>query len=77
MILQWIFIIQFFYDIKIIIIGNIPIEIAINIIPKGILPVNKNPVPIMIGHALIEIASVVMILMTSISPELYQTMLNM
>ena len=37
----------------------------------------KNPVPIMIGHALIEIASVVMILMTSISPELYQTMLNM
>lgn len=38
---------------------------------------HKNPVPIMIGHALIEIASVVMILMTSISPELYQTMLNM
>lgn len=38
---------------------------------------HKNPVPIMIGHALIEIASVLMILMTSISPELYQTMLNM
>ena len=38
---------------------------------------HKNPVPIMIGHALIEIASVVMILMTSISPELYLTMLNM
>ena len=37
----------------------------------------KNPLPIMIGHALIEIASVVMILMTSISPEIYQTMLNM
>ena len=37
----------------------------------------KNPVPIMIGHSLIEIASVVMILMTSISPDIYQTMLNM
>lgn len=37
----------------------------------------KNPVPIMIGHALIEIASVVMILMTSISPNIYQTMINM
>ena len=38
---------------------------------------HKNPVPIMIGHALIEMASVIMILMTSISPDLYQTMLNM
>ncbi len=38
---------------------------------------HKNPVPIMIGHTLIEMASVVMILMTSISPEFYQTMLNM
>ena len=37
----------------------------------------QNPLPIMIGHALIEIASVLMILMTSISPELYQMMLNM
>ena len=37
----------------------------------------KNPVPIMIGHALIEVASVIMILMTSISPEIYQMMLNM
>ena len=37
----------------------------------------KNPVPIMIGHALIEVASVVLILATSISPELYQTMLSM
>ena len=38
---------------------------------------HKNPVPIMIGHTLIEIAGVVMILMTSINPEFYQTMLNM
>ena len=38
---------------------------------------HKNPVPIMIGHTLIEMASVIMILMTSISPDLYQTMLNM
>ena len=37
----------------------------------------KNPVPIMIGHTVVEIASVVMILITSISPELYQTMLSM
>ena len=37
----------------------------------------KNPVPIMVGHALIEVASVVLILATSISPELYQTMLSM
>ena len=38
---------------------------------------HKNPVPIMIGHALIEMASVVLILITSISPEIYQKMLNM
>lgn len=37
----------------------------------------RNPLPIMIGHALIEMASVVMIVVTSASPELYQTMLNM
>lgn len=37
----------------------------------------RNPVPIMIGHALIEVASVVLILVTSISPDIYQTMLNM
>ena len=37
----------------------------------------KNPVPIMIGHALIEMASAVLILVTSISPEIYQKMLNM
>ena len=35
----------------------------------------KNPVPIMIGHAIVEIASVVLILVTSISPELYQSWL--
>ena len=37
----------------------------------------KNPVPIMVGHAIVEIASVVLILVTSINPEIYQTMLNM
>ncbi len=37
----------------------------------------KNPVPIMVGHALIEIASVVMILITSMSPDIYQMMLDM
>lgn len=35
----------------------------------------KNPVPIMIGHAIVEIASVVLILVTSISPEIYQSWL--
>ncbi len=38
---------------------------------------HRNPVPIMIGHALIEVASVVMILITSFSPELYNTMLSL
>ena len=38
---------------------------------------HRNPVPIMIGHALIEVASVVMILMTSLSPEPYNTMLSL
>lgn len=37
----------------------------------------KNPVPIMIGHIIVEIASVVMILITSISPEIYQKWLGM
>ncbi len=37
----------------------------------------KNPLPIMIGHAIVEVASVVIILVTSISPELYQTWLSM
>ena len=37
----------------------------------------KNPVPIMIGHAIVEVASVILILVTSISPEIYQTWLNM
>lgn len=37
----------------------------------------KNPLPIMIGHAIIEIASVAMILATSANPGLYETMLNM
>ena len=37
----------------------------------------KNPVPIMIGHTIVEIASVILILVTSISPEIYQSWLNM
>lgn len=37
----------------------------------------KNPVPIMVGHALIEVASVMMIVATSIDPGLYQMMCNM
>ena len=36
----------------------------------------RNPLPIMIGHAIIELASVIMILMTSINPEFYQMMIN-
>ena len=37
----------------------------------------KNPVPMMIGHTIVEIASVVLVLVTSISPEIYQTWMNM
>ena len=37
----------------------------------------KNPVPIMIGHTIVEMASVILILVTSISPEIYQSWLNM
>ena len=37
----------------------------------------KNPVPIMIGHTIVELASVIMILITSISPQIYQSFLNM
>lgn len=37
----------------------------------------KNPVPIMIGHAIVEVASVILVLVTSISPEIYQNWLNM
>jgi len=37
----------------------------------------KNPVPIMIGHTIVEIASVILVLVTSISPEIYQTWINM
>ena len=37
----------------------------------------KNIVPIMISHLVVEIASVVLILVTSISPEIYQAWLSM
>lgn len=37
----------------------------------------KNIVPVMIGHVVVEIASVVLILVTSVNPEIYQTWLNM
>lgn len=37
----------------------------------------KNPVPMMIGHTIVEIASVVLVLVTSINPAIYQNWLNM
>ena len=37
----------------------------------------RNPLPIMIAHAVIEIASVAMILATSLNPELYKIMCSM
>ena len=37
----------------------------------------RNPVPMMIGHIVVEIASVVLILVTSINPGIYQTWLGM
>lgn len=38
---------------------------------------NRNPLPIMIGHALIDVATVSMILATSLVPGLYETWCNM
>lgn len=35
---------------------------------------NRNPLPIMIGHAVIDVATVAQILMTSAVPELYEMM---
>ena len=37
----------------------------------------KNIVPIMIGHTIVEMASVVLVLVTSINPSIYQTWLTM
>lgn len=37
----------------------------------------KNPMPIMLGHALIDVFTVVWILITSINPDLYQKLLSM
>ena len=37
----------------------------------------RNPVPVMIGHALVEMASVILVLVTSISPEIYASWINM
>ena len=34
----------------------------------------RNPLPIMIGHALIDVATVMQILATSVVPGLYETM---
>lgn len=37
---------------------------------------NRNPLPIMIGHAVIDVATVVQILMTSSIPGFYEMMIN-
>lgn len=37
----------------------------------------RNPVPIMVGHAIIDVATAVQILATSMIPGLYETMCNM
>ena len=37
---------------------------------------NRNPLPIMIGHALIDLATVIMVLSTSMVPGLYESMLE-
>ncbi len=37
---------------------------------------NRNPLPIMIGHALIDLATVIMVLSTSMVPGLYEKMLE-
>lgn len=37
---------------------------------------NRNPLPIMVGHAVIDVATVAQILMTSAVPGLYEMMIN-
>ena len=37
----------------------------------------RNPLPIMVGHAIIDMATVVQILATSLVPGLYETMCGM
>ena len=37
----------------------------------------RNPLPIMIGHAILDVATVMMILATSVTPGLFETMCNM
>ena len=37
----------------------------------------RNPLPIMIGHAILDVATVMMVLATSVTPELFQMMCNM
>ncbi len=37
----------------------------------------RNPIPIMIGHSIIDVATVMQILATSMSPSLYETMSKM
>ena len=64
------------FDIKFIIyrfISFLPLTIIFCIYYKK----NKNLVPIMIAHTVVEIASVILILVTSISPEIYQSWLTM
>ncbi|MBR3117537.1 MAG: CPBP family intramembrane metalloprotease [Bacilli bacterium] len=51
--------------------------LPLTIILCGYYYKKKNPVPVMIGHAIVEVASVVLILVTSISPDIYQSWLNM
>jgi len=38
---------------------------------------NRNPLPIMIGHAVIDIATVVQIVLTSAIPRFYDLMCSM
>ena len=50
--------------------------LPLTIILCGYYYKKKNPVPVMIGHAIVEVASVVLVLVTSISPDIYQSWLN-
>lgn len=38
---------------------------------------NKDPMPLMVGHAVLDMATVSMILMTSVSPDIYEKLGNM
>ncbi len=68
--------IPFIFDIRFIIYRFLSF-LPLTIILAYIYNKKKNPLPIMIAHGIIDLFTVVWILITSINPEFYQSLLNM